>query len=122
MNGSTAKIINRASQMYRIHSRRLKREYHKLNHMEKGQAKANMQRFCMDLKQERATAIRQIREEKAEKVKREKIPTRNAIRDIQNEKNNPSMIRWFVAWIMLKLGIWNWETSYRYERHLEPKS
>lgn len=51
MNGQTAKIINKAASTYRLKPRRLKRAYNKLNHMERGEVKADMFNFCMELRE-----------------------------------------------------------------------
>lgn len=129
MNGSTAKIINKAASTYRLKPRRLKRAYNELNHIERGEVKTDMFSFCMELRQADVSIIKSANERRLayQKQQREKSKksSGNAIRDLRQKpdsgKSKPPFLRRLVAWMMLKLRIWNFETSYRYERNLEPK-
>lgn len=130
MNGSTAKIINRSAQKYRLKPRRLKRAYNKLNHLERGKVKADMLSFCMELREADVSIIQSANERRKALIKKKQqkaeYQSGNSIKDLNKDldqrKQKTPLHRRLIAWIMLKLGFWNWETSYRYERQLEPKS
>ncbi|WP_409029421.1 hypothetical protein [Gracilimonas sediminicola] len=123
MNGSTAKIINKSAQKYRLKPRRLKRAYNKLNHLDRGKVKSDMFTFCMKLREADVSIIQSANERRlAMQKKQRKVQadsrSGNAIKDLQKErdrsKQKPPMYRRFIAWVMLKLGFWTYETSYRY--------
>jgi len=135
MNGSTAKKINRSATKTRVSSRLVKRKYYGLNQFQKREARRDMVGFCIDIKKARSKAIRKLREsEKAasdqalkavskKRHKRDATASQSdtpATQQLKKDKKPPFFRRLF-SWFMLKLGFWNWETSYRFERNLKPK-
>lgn len=113
MNGSTAKFIRKTAHEFDLNTRDLKRTYNRLNHIEKGQIKGDTLRLALP---HLLTAVIE-----SPTIKEDHNPIEAAL-TTQKKKYEPGLIRKFIAWFMLKLRFWNFETSYRYEHQLEPNT